>query len=423
MHLFILAIWWAHLKPQFLVPDSAPWLPEHPPIWSRCARELAEIGPTDETEHRAASVARNRCEGRHHVAHALLVRGDEEHAEIVDAEVIVDHPRCNDLAIGADFRFDHALDAFGAGVGFDREELIVDAEERIRLDPFQRVRDRRHEDAQRLGKSLRTLGRVLDDVDVIAEAKVFRRARSDLDVERDLRRHVIVGEAKNARGRGAVAADARGAHPILRGYDTACSEQVFGVFAKAIHFVDEKGVGEFERLAQTNKPLAALVIEVGETIAGIARMTTIEGDKLLRSQLCMSAERLEDAENVVVGDHRVPAAWCRPRARAVLSRLRGFHSLKWRTGSAGPVNVRHVALCVAVRYSATACSLDHILSRCRAPSGWAALCRGMSRLAGAQRANPTKGEKVVRNSGARRWFSVRTKALSGHMFSHVTAYV
>ena len=59
-------------------------------------------------------------------------------------------------------------------------------EERVRLDPFWRAGDRRHEDAQRFGKSLRALGRVLDDVDVIAEAKMLRRPRSDLDVERDL---------------------------------------------------------------------------------------------------------------------------------------------------------------------------------------------------------------------------------------------
>ena len=130
---------------------------------------------------------------------------------------------------------------------------------------------------------------------------------------------MIVREAKDARGRGAVATDAGGAHPVLGGYDPARSEQVFGVFAEAIHFVDAKRVGEFEALAQTHQPLAPLVIEVGETVAGVALVAAIEGDDLLGGELGVSAQRLEDAEDVVVGDRRPPAAGRRLRARAVLA--------------------------------------------------------------------------------------------------------
>ena len=106
---------------------------------------------------------------------------------------------------------------------------IVDADERVRLDPFGRAGDRRHEDAQRLRKRLRALGRVFDDLDVVAEATLLSCAHADLDVERDMRRHVVVREAKDTRGRGAVAADARCPHPLFRGDDPAHLEQVFGV--------------------------------------------------------------------------------------------------------------------------------------------------------------------------------------------------
>ena len=102
-------------------------------------------------------------------------------------------------------------------------------------------------------------------------------------------------------------------------------EQFFGVFSEAIHFVDEKGVGEFERLAQSLQPLARLVIEVGESIAGLALIAAIKGDDLLGGELGVPAERLEDAEDVVVGDRGALAARRRLRAWPVLSEGRCLH--------------------------------------------------------------------------------------------------
>ena len=100
----------------------------------------------------------------------VCIRRDEQHAQIVDAEMVVDDARCDDLAICANFRFDDALDALGAGVGFDREVSIVDADERVGLDPPRGAGDRWDGDAKRLRKCLRALGRFVDDLDMIAEA-------------------------------------------------------------------------------------------------------------------------------------------------------------------------------------------------------------------------------------------------------------
>jgi hypothetical protein len=81
---------------------------EHTTVRGWRTRKSAEVDTTGETEHGAASIARDRRYGRNHVAHARRVGRDEEHAQIVDAEMIVDHTRCDDLTIGADFRFDDA---------------------------------------------------------------------------------------------------------------------------------------------------------------------------------------------------------------------------------------------------------------------------------------------------------------------------
>ncbi len=59
----------------------------------RCGRagDPPKIGTTGEAEHRALAVPRDRSDGRDHVAHTRRGRRDEEHAEIVYAEMIVDH--------------------------------------------------------------------------------------------------------------------------------------------------------------------------------------------------------------------------------------------------------------------------------------------------------------------------------------------
>ena len=75
---------------------SRPRLPVEPAVRSGCAGKVAEIGTAGEAEHRAAPFARDRGDGSDHVVHPLLIGGDKEDAEIVDAEMIVDHPRCDD---------------------------------------------------------------------------------------------------------------------------------------------------------------------------------------------------------------------------------------------------------------------------------------------------------------------------------------
>ena len=78
-------------------------------------------------------------------------------------------------------------------------------------------------------------------------------------------------------------------------------------------------------LAQSHQPLALFVIEVGEAIARLARVAAIEGDDLFGGELGVPTQRLEDAEDVVVGDRGALAARRRLRARAVLSEGRCFH--------------------------------------------------------------------------------------------------
>jgi hypothetical protein len=77
---------------------------------------------------------------------APLIRRDEQHEEIVDAEIAVDRCRSDDLAAGSDLRLHDGLDALGADVGLERKASLADSEERVRLDPSRRVGDRRRRD-------------------------------------------------------------------------------------------------------------------------------------------------------------------------------------------------------------------------------------------------------------------------------------
>ena len=67
-------------------------------------QEIAERVIDAKTEHGALAVARDLCEFVHHVVHALRARGREEHAHVVDAEIVVDDPRGDDLAIRENLR-------------------------------------------------------------------------------------------------------------------------------------------------------------------------------------------------------------------------------------------------------------------------------------------------------------------------------
>ena len=86
--------------------------------------------------------------------------------------MVVNHPRCDDLTIGADFWFDDAFDALGTGVSFNREISIVDADERVGLDPF---------GAPGIGGTGRAAawetrvrsGGISDNLDVVAERRCF----------------------------------------------------------------------------------------------------------------------------------------------------------------------------------------------------------------------------------------------------------
>ena len=62
--------------------------------------EIVESVVGAKAEHRALAVAGDLRELVHHVLHALPARRREEDAEIVDAEIVVDDPGGDDLAIG-----------------------------------------------------------------------------------------------------------------------------------------------------------------------------------------------------------------------------------------------------------------------------------------------------------------------------------
>lgn len=57
-------------------------------------------------------------------------------------------------------------------------------------------------------------------------------------------------------------------------------------------------------LSQQLQPITLFVIEVGKALARPRRIVTIECNDLFRRELGMPAERLEDSEDVVVGDRR-----------------------------------------------------------------------------------------------------------------------
>lgn len=313
---------------------STPGLSEHPAVGPRRADEAREVWPAREVEHFAAAIAGDRLDGLHHVVHTFLARGDKEHVEIIDAEMVVDRARGDDLAIGSDLWLDDGLDALGAHVGLKREVALTDREQGIRLDPTWRIRDDRHRHAKRVWEGPRAGRRRADYIDVIAKFHL-RNACADLDVQCNMRRHVIMREAKDARRRGAVAANARHAHPIVRGDDPARLQQLLGVLAESIHFVDEKRVREFQLLAQSLQPLAGLVIEVRQAIAGLALIAVIEGDDLFCRELRVSTQRLKDTEDVVVSDRGALAARRRLRSRPFLMAIRGLHGGKGSARRAG----------------------------------------------------------------------------------------
>ena len=98
---------------------------------------------------------------------------------------------------------------------------------------------------------------------------------------------------------------ARHPHPVFRRDDSAREQQILSVFSEAIHFVSGKRVCELERFTQTHEPLALHVVEVGEAIANGARVPTIERDELFGGELRMSAQRFEDAADIVVSNERL----------------------------------------------------------------------------------------------------------------------
>ena len=121
------------------------------------------------------------------------------------------------------------------------------------------------------------------------------------------------------------------------------------------------------------------MIEVGETIAHGGRIAWIECDDLFGRQLRVPAQGLEDTEYVVVGDQCLSADRRRLRARAVLSCGWRFHGWKGERQALAFVNVRHVALCVGLRQSATAClsiKYYHAVAGCRGAPRSVATCRG-----------------------------------------------
>ena len=130
-------------------------------------------------------------------------------------------------------------------------------------------------------------------------------------------------------------------------------------------------------LAQSLQPLALLVIEVGQPIAGLALVAAIEGDDLLGGELGVPAQRLEDAEDVVVGDRGALAARRRLRARPILSEGRCLHG---GIGSAERGRCKR-APCRALRRPATQCdsmfTRSHFIT-CRGRPGSVAVCRGSS---------------------------------------------
>ena len=71
----------------------------------------------EKAEHGALAVARDFGELVHDVAHAFGADRGEQHAKIVDAEIVVDDPGRNNFAIGENLLDDYSLDALRSLVG------------------------------------------------------------------------------------------------------------------------------------------------------------------------------------------------------------------------------------------------------------------------------------------------------------------
>ena len=194
---------------------------------------------------------------------------------------------------------------------------------------------------------------------------------------------MIVREANNPGRCFAASADAHRARPFVGRDDPARQKQTFRVRSETIHFVHEKIVGEFDALAHSLQPIARLVKKIGQAIARLAGMATIERDKLFCGELQISAQRFEDAENIMLGDLGALAARRRSEARSVFSGGSDFHkSGEIAAGarsrrSAYRAMRRQVKRCVGIRRLKFYHAGRDIRGRSR--SGSVALCRDEAR--------------------------------------------
>jgi len=291
------------------------------------AQKIAEGSLGAKAEHAAAAIDRDARQFSHDIFHSRFARRREQNCEIVDAEMRVDNVVGDDLAIGENFWNDHGLDAFRPLIGFERVVTKSNCKERIRFDkglPPLKLDG----DAQRLRQCASCLGRSAQDVDVMFE-RCSGGARADLDVERDVRRHVVMRETNDARGGGAVAADTGVRNPLLRRDDAPGMQERFGFRAEPVHVFDIEVIGEDDLFVQPMQPMRALplgaVPKFAEPRFGDDRIARAESDELSSRQLRVTRQRLEDVANVVVGDlHALPHGAARQMRTAFVISY-GFH--------------------------------------------------------------------------------------------------
>lgn len=190
-----------------LEAHALPSCREHRARRRRCLQEIREVGSAGEGKVRCTTIASDRSELAHDVAHARFVCCDEEHREIVYPEMLVDRAGGDDLSVGKDLAANDRVDTLGAHVSFEREVAVAERKERVRLDPFWRAQGLGHQHTQRMLERARARRRGLDDVYVVDELRAFILACADLDIEDDIGGHVIMSESKDARRRVGMSAD------------------------------------------------------------------------------------------------------------------------------------------------------------------------------------------------------------------------
>ena len=102
-------------------------------------------------------------------------------------------------------------------------------------------------------------GAALQNVDVALERDAGL-ACADLDVDRDVGRHVIVREPHDLRRRGALAADAAIGDPLLRRDHALLDQQRLRLFAEPVQVFDGEMVGEDDVFVGAVEPMRALAL-------------------------------------------------------------------------------------------------------------------------------------------------------------------